>query len=260
MLTPPHLLTLVHAVQQPIGRPIFSRLAMQRNTTVSNPLETQPEATPTDVTELAILSSWRRLGSTDAWLVGALEVHGAGTAKIDLEAEWTDPIDEVREDAPSEQTFSGHVDEVPLNRLADGYLTTAGDSRAVGYYDAARDLMCFAPAGSLLGNLASGRLVDRDAAPRHRIGDAKHHLVKYAAIATSRYREYFPPVAADGTALVFTRQSESVEVHVPASARPVAPQILYVVPTFGWERETETNQKRSLRMGGGLRIYLDRPW
>jgi len=260
MLTPPHLLTLIHAVQQPIGRPTFSRLTMQRNTTVSNALETQPEGSPTEVTELAILSSWRRLGSTDAWLVGALEVHGAGTAKVDVVAEWTDPTDDVRENAPGEETFSGHVDEVPLNRLSDGYLTTAGDSRAVGYFDAARDLMCFAPAGSLLGNLASGRLVDQDAAPRHRIGDAKHHLVKYAAVATSRYREYFPPVAADGTALVFTRQSESVEAHVPASARPVAPQILYVVPTFGWERETETNQKRSLRMGGGLRIYLDRPW
>ena len=29
MLTPPHLLTLVHAVQQPVGRPAFERLTAQ---------------------------------------------------------------------------------------------------------------------------------------------------------------------------------------------------------------------------------------
>ena len=47
---------------------------------------------------------------------------------------------------------------------------------------------------------------------------------------------------------------------IPASARPDAPRMLYVVPTFGWERQTSTNLKRSMRFGGGLRVYLDRPW
>jgi hypothetical protein len=32
------------------------------------------------------------------------------------------------------------------------------------------------------------------------------------------------------------------------------------VPTFGWQRQTETNVKRSVRFGGGLRIYLERGW
>ena len=49
-------------------------------------------------------------------------------------------------------------------------------------------------------------------------------------------------------------------VDIPASARPDAPRVLYVVPTFGWERQTSTNLKRSMRFGGGLRVYLDRPW
>ena len=49
-------------------------------------------------------------------------------------------------------------------------------------------------------------------------------------------------------------------VDVPASARPAAPQISYIVPTFGWQRETQTNLKRSVRFGGGLRLYLERPW
>ena len=49
-------------------------------------------------------------------------------------------------------------------------------------------------------------------------------------------------------------------VEVPASARPVAPEIAYVIPTFGWQRQTQTNLKRSVRFGGGLRVYLERPW
>ncbi|HEY0368105.1 MAG TPA: hypothetical protein VGC85_00780, partial [Chthoniobacterales bacterium] len=36
--------------------------------------------------------------------------------------------------------------------------------------------------------------------------------------------------------------------------------VAYVIPTFGWERQTETNLKRSVRYGGGLRVYLERPW
>ena len=47
---------------------------------------------------------------------------------------------------------------------------------------------------------------------------------------------------------------------VPASARPLAASVAYVLPTFGWQRQTETNLKRSVRFGNGLRVYLHRPW
>jgi hypothetical protein len=36
--------------------------------------------------------------------------------------------------------------------------------------------------------------------------------------------------------------------------------VVYVVPTFGWQRQTDTNLMRSVRFGGGLRVYLERPW
>ncbi|MEA2803943.1 MAG: hypothetical protein QOE49_4038, partial [Rhodospirillaceae bacterium] len=264
LLTPPHLLTLVHAVQQPLGRPAFSRLAAQFNPRGTDALQTQPESAPTGSTELDVLTSWRRLGSTDAYLVGALCVDGASTAKVDIHAEWTDPVDDPVNDPDAnttEQSFRSHVEELPLPDLKERYLIAASvDSRRVGFFDADHALMCFAPEGSKLGNLSSGALIGADAAPRHRIGDAKHHLVRYRAVATSRYREYFPLPAGGAPRLDFTRTSDGVDVHVPASARPVAPQVRYVVPTFGWQRETATNQKRSLRMGGGLRVYLDRPW
>ena len=264
MLTPPHLLTFVHAVQQPVGHPGFERLTAQLGR-AGMKVQTQPEDEPTAETELDVLTAWRVFGSTDAWLVGALSVHGASTAKVDIKASWTDPLDDPTPDAsglvtdPTEQSFSAQVDEVPLVTLAGGELRANGESRYVGYYDAEHDLVCFAPSGSKLGNLAEGDVVGADSMPRHQIGDTRHHVVSYSPLATSRYREYFP--AKDGAnPRDFTRSGEPVTVHVPASARPVAPSIRYVIPTFGWERVTSGNQVRSVRTGGGLRVYLDRPW
>jgi hypothetical protein len=264
MLTPPHLLTFVHAVQQPIGRPAFERLTARLGRS-GMAVQDQPEGDPTAGTELDVLTAWRVFGSTEAWLVGALSVHAASTAKVDISATWTDPIDDPTPDSsgvvsdPTEQSFSVAVDHVPLAGLAEGELKADGESRYVGYYDADHDLVCFAPSGTQLGNRPDGAVVGADSMPRHQIGDTRHHVVSYTPTATSRYREYFP--LSDGAGpRDFTRAGESVTVDVPASARPVAPSIRYVLPTFGWERVTSGNQVRSVRTGGGLRIYLDRPW
>ena len=49
-------------------------------------------------------------------------------------------------------------------------------------------------------------------------------------------------------------------ISVLNSARPAAPKPLYVIPSFGWELTTEGAWTVSKRSGGGLRVYLDRPW
>src|SRR5262245_39183801 len=43
---------------------------------------------------------------------------------------------------------------------------------------------------------------------------------------------------------------------VDSSARPLAPKVLYVVPTFRWSRGSNPSTMR----GGGVRVYLERPW
>ena len=149
------------------------------------------------------------------------------------------------------------IDEVPLPSTSATTLSASGkDFRLVGQYDAAHDTIQFLRYGDELGSKKEGAKQFFDAAPRHQFGDTKHHFVNYTAVATSRFREYFDPTAD----LDFTRSSEPVPVHVPASARPLAPLVRYVIPTFGWQREASTNVKRSIRFGGGLRVYLDRPW
>lgn len=253
MLTPPHLLTLIHAVQQPLGRPAFLPLRAQFGSASHNQLRTEPEVAPTAETELDTVTAWRQPDGTDAWLVGALRVHGASTAKVDLVAEWEDWVDDG--DQPRRQASSSHVDELPLPTLSSGYVSTPDGNRTLAWYDASHDLLCFAPWDTRLGSFPAGQVMPTDAVPCHRLGDTRHHVIRYSAISTSRYREYF---AQDG--LDFTRRSDPVIVDIPASARPTAPVVLYVVPAFGWQRDTRTDQQRSLRLGGGLRVYLARPW
>lgn len=290
MLTPPQLLTLVHAVQQPIGIPTFTAIPVQHELYDElrpdpNVLQTAPEvglirtfrfSTEANPTELNVITAWRKPGATDAYLLGGLQVHAASTARVDILAEWEDPIDDLNVEHLSfenvkdlNQRYSAPVDEIPIHQLKNHSITVTPDGRPVAYYDAGRDLLCFARSGDRLGNLGDlldpedrifpdkdGIRIYNDAAPRHRLNDTKHHRIRYVARSTSRYREYFQQAET----LDFTRTSQSVAVDVPASARPVSPQIAYVIPTFGWQRQMQTNLKRSVRFGGGLRVYLDRPW
>ncbi len=175
---------------------------------------------------------------------------------MNLLAEWTDPVDLPGEPGPGQRNFKAPVDELPVPcPSSEGYLAAPGaPPRRVGYYDPENDQIAMVRAGDRAGPAAAGELHFRDATPRHELGDTKRHIVRYTAVATSRYREYFDQD------LDFTRSSEPMVVDVPASGRPLAPDIVYVVPTFGWQRQGDTNMKRSIRYGGGLRVWLNRPW
>jgi hypothetical protein len=256
MLSPPRLLTLVHAVQQPIGRPEFAALNVDHEDVSSDLLQKARLRGRHDPEELAPITAWRVPGGTDAFLMGALKIHGASTVKVDLAAEWTDPIDDPTAPKPDQVQLKAHVEELPLPRVIEGYLHAPGkDFRLVGYYDPENSQIAMVRAGDRAVQAATFQLIFSQAAPRHLFNDTKRHRVKYTATATSRYREYFPQDHLD-----FSRSGDPVLVDVPASSRPLAPHVVYVLPTFGWQRQTETNMKRSVRFGGGLRVYLNRPW
>ncbi len=276
MITPPRILNLISAVQRPIGHPEFSLLSAQHVPygtiydegyvdEMLNPdpgvLQTAPEARPTAESELAAISAWRKPGSPETYLLGGLKIHAASTEKIDLLAEWTDPTDDPThprvEGEDTRQAHNGQVDEIPVPGPQEGVIKTGAPTfRQFGYYDANHDVLAFTRSGDKLGNLPSGVTIYGDAAPRHYLNDTRYHKITYTARATSRFREYFP----QDKGLEFTRDSQPIVVEVPASARPAAPLLSYIVPTFGWQRQTQTNMKRSVRFGGGLRVYLERPW
>ena len=89
----------------------------------------------------------------------------------------------------------------------------------------------------------------------------------------------FPAVGAEVTAVYLvppiSRETDDpsagppdlgpVLLEVPSAARPHAPKVRYVLPTYGWEDEDVTSGGEvvghtSTRRGNGLRIYLERPW
>lgn len=296
MLTPPVLLELVHALRQPLGLPAFQPLAIKRGIQssrvfVPQPLQTALTSAPLrhgeagvaarrDPDELAGLTGWRKPAAVEAYLLGALKVHGVSTGRIDLLAEWDDPLDDVLKNPIStgkeRESRQASVDRIDLPRPREAYLPASdtrppdidqrgsefdADSsklRYVGYYDPEHDQIAFAQPGDASLPSETPLVFDRIAAPRHVIGDTRHHRIRYRAVAVSRDADCFIP-PAEGEA-GFSRESTPTEVSIPASSRPLAPEVAYVLPTFGWQRQTDTSVKRSVRFGGGLRIYLKRPW
>lgn len=250
LITPSLPMVLTHAVQQPLGLPTFSRLPI-----VHDP--SSPFAGVTLANDFTPVSAWRSRGSHHAVLLGALQVHAASTGSIDLEARWIDWVDDVDLPAPVTRQGANHVERInlPDTVLAESVSELPADgtgARLVAVYLPTADCLWFAaPADSLDGVPSPFAL----AAPVHQFGDTLHRTVRYRAVAASRFQEYFPE---PGT--VTSRTGPALTVDVPSSARPLPPDIAYVVPTFGWVREVTTNTKTEVRRGNGLRVYLHRPW
>lgn len=246
LLTPARTLNLVHAVQQPIGRPKFAQL----------PVVHQPSA-PIFASALrnyfTPITAWRTHGSHSAVLLGGLRIHAASSARVDLQSRWQEVTDDLAQPGPKRTWNSHHVEKFELASTAAGALyADISRTRMTAIYIPQVDTLWFAAAFDELQGVDTPADV---AAPLHRFDDTKHRWVTYEPVATSRFQECF----ADQT-LSFTRTGDPLVVDVPSSARPLAPDIAYVVPTFGWEKQETTNAKSVVRFGNSLRVYLHRPW
>lgn len=165
----------------------------------------------------------RGLGDTHASFDAELEVHGSSSQKFDLEGVWKEPVDNLAEKSWKTLDGAAHVLEQPLERGATSFKL-------------------------------SGR-----AGHRHEFGDTKYRQVTYTLTGTTRFREQMPEAVASNVERL-VRRSDPITVDVPNAAPPAMPRVVYVVPTFGWERKREPGKFTSLRKGGGLRVYLERPW
>jgi len=246
LITPSRSLTLVHAVQQPLGRPTFMQLPV-----VHRP--TEPILVSGLRNSFTPITAWRFRSSHSAVLLGGLRIHAASTARIDVEAAWREVEDNPTDPGPTHPVQTDHVESIQLAGTDGGLVfSDASEARAVAVYVPKVDQLWFAaPFDELDGVDTPGQI----AAPQHHFADTKHRWVGYRAVAASRFQEHFEEADLD-----FTRTSSTLMVDVPSSSRPLAPQVAYVVPTFGWQREEASNVKSSVRLGNGLRIYLQRPW
>ncbi len=166
------------------------------------------------------LTCTRSIGSTSATLTDEFPVSGKSTDKIDIKAAWQEPVDNLT-DAPQ---------PVILDGSARALEQKIASSHQVAVINGAQEFH-----------------------------DTRHRTVTYTATATSRFREYFPAALTTDAANI-SRTSVAVTLSVPSSARPPAPQPLYVIPTFAWSTQEEGAWTFSRRKGGGLRVYLARPW
>ncbi len=221
MFSPWRTIRLVHAVQQPLEAP----------STYKNETEINKE-----------------YNDTFAVIKTKVNVHGSSTDKIDVEANWSEIVDDLNEVEPKAVKQATHVDTIPVD-----------------YTD--RVFNC---------NNSPGRQKIGSRAPmiKHQFGDTKHRNIEYDLVATTRYREYFTGIIETfvktnkAYSLTQTGFIENPAAKSPAdkkllnilsSAKPAAPVVDYIVPSFNWiktDKGTETVHMRT----GNIRVYLKRPW
>lgn len=178
---------------------------------------------PLIVPDYQILGASRGRDEVAARIMSTTPVHAKSTVRIDTDAHWIE-IDDTRGDGPDIRTLDSDAFSRPFARLD-------------------------------WPNLVAQRLSDR-----HVFNDTRARYVGYRMRATTRFRE-FMPIKIRAQPELLDRTSERRATWVPASSPPAAPVIRYVVPTFGWwEGDAPGGGRRIWREGGGLRVYLDRPW
>lgn len=201
-LTPAAEMTLVHAVPRPVEAPQVLHLGVTRD-------ENQTTAT----------------------LAALVRVHAPSTERVDVEAHWAEPHDDLSKAGPElvdAQAVACSADVHPDRQLVMLH--------GVGF-----------PAP-----ISDGY---------HHFGDTRHRVVSYTIRATTRYREFFPSSVAAGKEQL-SRVSAVHRVVVRNTARPAKIAVRDVLPLFLWSDQTQVAQPFGVRRTrrAGVRIYLDRPW
>ena len=183
----------------------------------------------------------RRAGDTYAVLVDWVQIHGKSTARVVMNAYWKENVDDPADGPPK-------WGDTAVERKGQAF------DLNIGPYDTvALSLREEAPPGLTMPVPPVTTNTDSKA-QRHALGDTKHRRIKYGLVASSRFQHYFPPEAET------TRTGNTKWLHVPSSARPLAPVVDLVIPAFKWARAESPTSASSTRSGGRLRVYLERPW
>jgi hypothetical protein len=153
----------------------------------------------------------------------AVDMHAPSTGHLSLEAEW-DEYDDRGEDGGSTYPNEALAPETRSGHAVD--LPVAYD-----------------------GQLPPVPL-------RLEMGDTRRRVLRYRLRGTTRYREYFDRDITTDAQNISRLGPLSGPMDFPATAPPPAPKVAYAVPVFGGDKTAS----RRVRKGGGLRVYLERPW
>lgn len=260
-VTPWRVLTFVNAVRKPVTAPKFA----------------------------APLTAARNADDAKAELSGTANIHLPSTARLCLEARWTELVDDPSAPAPVDlparatpmELTLDYGDDPPVRDVPFAATHIFGDTkrRKVAYVlvGHTRYMEHFTQRGIVrltgtepLGLSSAGivpgtdtvRSADRATTYRrgvdYRVDEEGGTIARLpgGAIADRQRVEVaiVPPPVSSGSA--------PSAVDVPSTARPHPPRVAWIVPTFGWAAGTgDKGLTRSrTRSGGGLRIFLERPW
>lgn len=200
---------------------------------------------PLEQPELLDLQASRSGGDTVARLRGEALLHRPSTERADLEASWEEWVDDPALPRPERRASVAPVFSIPLD--------TAAASPTPGTLSLEDDrLLRF---DSVVAEDRGGGFP-----PPHQFGDTKHRVVSYSFYGATRFRDYLP-AALTANREAIARVSAPIKLVLPSTAPPPPPRVQYIIPTFGWSSEQgEDGTITSVRRGGGLRVYLERPW
>ncbi|MEO7996565.1 MAG: hypothetical protein ABI852_03925 [Gemmatimonadaceae bacterium] len=229
-LSPKRQLDIVHAVQRPLLKP-----------------------------DITTMNLYRDLGGTWVRPTVIAQCHLNSTDKVDFHGTWNDPRDVPGSSTPTNQA-----------KVATPFAIKIIDPQ--GYAGIVEHKIPDGQSNTIMfGEFKASVNENSDiAAPKiHDFGDTRYRRVEYQLIGTTRFREYMPSdvlhkgaganrVATDEN---ITLEGTPVVQWALNSAAPPAPEVLYVVPMFGWARGVDSDGRiTSWRKGSGLRVWLDRPW
>jgi hypothetical protein len=234
------------------------------------------------------LTTTRLAGGTSALVNGDLEISPRSTGTLDIAGTWRMPVDSGPGSAPDPtvpQTFASPAFSVPVEHPigaapdADAITVNGrhefGDHRyrRVAYTAVAttpfvehfREEFTFTLSGTAAVQVPAGcerstaRL--RHATDGHVYAAPDDFVLDTVSRKLSRTAHGAIPDHAKVVLSIvrapITRAGPATEVDVPNARRPAPPRVRYVVPTFKWETPAIC---ASRRLGGGLRVYLERPW
>jgi hypothetical protein len=198
---------------------------------------------PLAVPDMTGVTHYRMLGDTDATFQRWIACHAKSTGRLDVYASWTEDVDLLTEDVPRMRSLGTEIHH---------------EARAFGW-----DI---GPGEDNAALTATGRQ------SRHAFGDTKYRRILYHSVATTRFREYLPREIADDPLAIQrveathdgagddATEKMALVHHVPSTARPAAPDVVYTVPTFRWERQDDGPKRTHVRHGSAVRVWLRRPW
>lgn len=282
MLSPPRNLELIHAVQQPVEAPVLIKILPEReieDTSADLNLRFSVHGESTDFAEVQAV--WTE--QVDDGISVEIETKNFRSTIPDIDIYYNDDVVTIgnipelrpdlnvgqkREIMPVWKNDPSRIEKLEVQPGA-AKLNTLYRKQAfkLAGLQKEKETQAKTVTNQLKFDIAEYdfhlvKLLDiRNFPIEHSFGDTHHRWVDYSVVATSRYTDYFASIVKQGNENSFKRESEpKKKVNILSTARPVKPEVDYIIPTFEWIKSEQGGTYQHTRKGGGLRIYLKRPW